>query len=383
MHRPPRKPLIRHVLLIAGIVSLAFCHLAAAANNCDRSALQQAAPKGTTITAASLATLPSPYQSSAPYCSVSGVIATSSNGQNNQVGFALGLPAAWNQNFLFIGNEAFGGSIQALASGEFAVEIGRGYATAATDTGHESQLKTATAIDGSFGLAGGQPNLAARDDYEWRAVHVTAVAAEALTEAYYDSAMFSFFDGCSTGGRQGLVEAQEFPTDFNGIVAGAPAIGDTMAGFNWNEESLLRSPKGYLTTAKVQFLDGAVLQACDDADGEADKLIQDPRQCNFDPSKLQCPYDHDAPDCLTTEQIAVVKNIYAGASKQWCPALPRLHAERSSWSRRLVAMDHRYGDASRRRRTMGSPSAVIHYCSNPMVVAGPIHEVSRLQLGGL
>jgi feruloyl esterase len=314
MHRAPRKPLIGQVLLIAGIVSMAFYRPAAAANTCEIAALQQSAPKGTTVTSANLSALPTPYQSLAPYCSVSGVIATSSNGQSNQVRFALGLPAAWNQNFLFIGNEAFGGSIQAVGSGEFAVEIGRGYATAATDTGHESQLKTATAIDGSFGLAAGQPNLAAQDDYDWRAVHVTAVATEALTEAYYDSAMFSFFDGCSTGGRQGLIEAQEFPTDFNGIVAGAPAIGDAIAGFNWNEESLLRSPKGYLTSAKVQFLDGEVLQACDGADGEADKLIQDPRQCNFDPSKLQCPYDRDASNCLTTEQIAVVKNIYKGAN---------------------------------------------------------------------
>ena len=117
-------------------------------------------------------------------------------------------------------------------------------ATAATDTGHESKIKGANAFDGSFALTNGQPNQAARDDFGWRAVHLTAVAAEALTEAYYGSPMFSFFDGCSTGGRQGLVEAQDFPTDFNGIVAGAPAIGDPTAGFNWNEASLRSNPEG-------------------------------------------------------------------------------------------------------------------------------------------
>jgi feruloyl esterase len=312
MLRPHRNPLIAGVLLAAGLVCSAYSRPALAGSSCDKVALQRSVPQGTTIAGASLVTLPPPYEASA-YCSINAVIATASNGRNNQVRFALGLPAAWNQNFLFIGNEGFGGAIEAVASGEFAVEISRGYATAATDAGHESQLKTASALDGSFGLAAGEPNVAARDDYASRAVHLTAVAAEALTEAYYDSAMFSFFDGCSTGGRQGLVEAQQFPTDFNGIVAGAPAIGDAIAGFNWNEESLLRSPKGYLTSAKLQFLDKEVLLACDGADGETDKLIQDPRQCNFDPSKLQCPYDRDSSDCLTTEQIAVVKDIYAGA----------------------------------------------------------------------
>jgi feruloyl esterase len=312
MLRPHRKIVIAQILLLAAFAAPILDRSADAAEACDSAALQQAAPPGTTITAATTATLPSSYQS-LTYCNVTGLIATSTGGQSNHVRFALGLPTGWNQNFLFIGNEGFGGSIQALASGDFAVEISRGYATAATDAGHESQLKAVGALDGSFGLINGQPNLAARDDFDARAVHVATIAAEALTEAYYDSAIFSFFDGCSTGGRQGLVEAQQFPTDFNGIVVGAPAIGNTAAGFSWNEESLLQSPKGYLTTAKLQLLDKAVLQTCDGADGEVDGLIQDPRQCHFDPAKLQCPYDHDSPGCLTTEQISVVKNIYAGA----------------------------------------------------------------------
>ena len=111
-----------------------------------------------------------------------------------------------------------------------------------------------------------------------------------------------------------MIEAQKFPTDFNGIVAGAPAIGNPIAGFNWNQESLLRSPKGYLTSAKINFLDQQIMAACDGIDGEKDGLIQDPRECNFDPSKLQCPYDRDGPACLTTEQIAVIENIHKGAS---------------------------------------------------------------------
>ena len=98
-------------------------------------------------------------------------------------------------------------------------------------------------------------------------------------------------------GRQGLIEAQQFPTDFNGIVAGAPAIGNPIAGFNWNQESLLRSPKGYLTAPRSTSWINESWMRVTGIDGEKDGLIQDPRECNFDPSKLQCPYDHDGP-CL-------------------------------------------------------------------------------------
>jgi len=313
MYRPRRNSLVRLIWLIAGAIIMASTS-ANATVTCDRASLQQAAPSGTTVTAATNETLPSPYQPMS-YCSVSGSIATSTDGQPNQVLFALGLPASsWNQNFLFIGNEGFGGSLQAVNSGEFASAISRGYATAATDTGHESQLKSLSAFDGSFGLTDGEPNVAARDDFGWRAVHVTAVAAEALTVAYYESPIFSFFDGCSTGGRQGLVEAEEFPTDFNGIVAGAPEIGNQIAAFNWNEASLLSSPKGYLSGGKLTLLSKEVRRACGGDDGvEGDELIQDPSKCRFDPSKLPpCPYDIEGSDCFTTEQIDVIKDIYAG-----------------------------------------------------------------------
>jgi len=303
--------------LLELLVSLSISLLAVpaavrAAVTCDKASLQQSAPLNTTITAATTEALPSPYQP-LTYCNVTGSISTSTAGQANQVLFVLGLPASWNQNFLFLGNKGFGGSIPALSSGEFADALSRGYAIAATDAGHESQLKTAAALDGSFGLTNSQqPNQAARADYAWRAVHLSTVAAEALTEAYYDSPMFSFFDGCSAGGRQGLVEAQQFPTDFNGIVAGDPAIGDTIAGFNWNERNLLQSPKSYLNSSKLQLLNKAMLQACDGTDGVFDGLIQDPRKCNFDPAKLECPYDRDGPNCFTKAQINSIRAIQAG-----------------------------------------------------------------------
>jgi feruloyl esterase len=312
MDFPRGRPLIALWLLISLIFSLMAVSAEARAANCDKASLQPLVPTGTTITGATIETLAPPYQPLA-WCSLTGSIATSSVGQSNQVLFAVGLPASWNQNFLFLGNEGFGGSIQALRSGEFADALSRGYAVTATDTGHESQ-KAVSALDGSFGLAGTQPNVVARVDFAWRAVHLSTVAGEALTEAFYDSPMFSFFDGCSTGGRQALVEAQQFPTDFNGIVAGDPAIGDPAAGFNWNERNLSQSPKSYLSTSKLKLLDNAVMQACDGADGVVDGLIQDPRKCNFNPSKLQCPYNRDSPNCLTNEQIAAVRAIYSGAA---------------------------------------------------------------------
>ena len=195
-----RKLLIGQILLIAAVAGPMLEH-SALAGSCDKAVLQRSAPSGTTVTSASPQSVPAPYQATT-YCAVSGEIETSGNGQNNQVRFALGMPAEWNQNFLFIGNEGFGGLIEAVKSGEFAVEISRGYATAATDEGHQSALKATGALDGSFGMTAGQPNVAARDDYAWRAVHVSAVAAEALTEAYYDSAMFAFLMAARRAGAR-------------------------------------------------------------------------------------------------------------------------------------------------------------------------------------
>jgi feruloyl esterase len=282
---------------------------------CSVAALQPVAAADTTIASAAIVPL-----GGGSYCDVKGAITTTTSGQTGTVIFELGLPTPWGGRFLFLGNGGFAGSLQAVDNGDFAFVLGLGFAAAVTDTGHESIYNGIGLglFDASFGLIGGMagmPNLAATEDFSYRAVHLSTVAGETLTNQYYGAAMFSYFYGCSTGGRQGMVEAQKFPDDYNGIVAGDPAIGNPIAGFNWNDLALLSDSTGnsYLPTAKIDLLDHAVLSACDSSDGVIDGLIEDPRLCKFDPESIKCK-GADAPTCLTAAQVATVKKIYAGAT---------------------------------------------------------------------
>jgi len=305
-----RIPFMRLLAVAIALASVLISRLAAATPTCDVLSIQAVAPVGTTISSAAMVTSVTP---SVTYCNVLGSIATSSGGQTNTVIFELGLPNTWSGDFLFIGNGGYAGSLQAVDQGNFITTVSLGFATAATDTGHESALGPFGVFDGSFGLTGGgEPALAAREDFSYRAVHLSTVASEAITTAYYRSTMFSYFDGCSTGGRQALVEAEKFPTDYNGIVAGDPGIGDPIAGFNWNDQALLKSPAGYLSPADIQLVDSAVLAECDSLDGVVDGLIQDPRKCNFDPKSLMCKGSNKT-NCLNNQQVKTLQAIYSGA----------------------------------------------------------------------
>jgi Tannase and feruloyl esterase len=300
---------------ILAAVSIGAQHpgIANAALSCDAATIQTAiagtAPANTTITSATPLTAP------VSFCDVQGTIGTMTGSQSNTVRFEVGLPAGFNGRFLFLGGGGYVGSLPPVTSAQFAASLGSGFATAATDTGHESPFAGTglESLDGSFGLTGtGDPNLAAREDYAYRGVHLSTLAGEAITQAYYDDLTSAYFYGCSTGGRQALVEAQEFPTDYNGIIAGDPAISNPIAGFNWNEEALLASSDSWLTPDDLTLIDNAVLEECDGVDGVLDGLIQDPRRCKFKPSSLLCS-GSDTSNCLTAAQVRALKAIYAGA----------------------------------------------------------------------
>jgi feruloyl esterase len=279
--------------------------------SCDAGTIQGLVPAGTTITSAATVT------KLTTYCDVKGSI-TTNNGQGNvYVLFELGLPVAWNGSFLFWGNGGFGGSVQQpFQAGTFDFLLTFGLAVAMTDTGHESSAGFYDFLDGSFGLSGGQPDLAAREDFEYRAVHQTTVDSQRIVQAYYAPPYpiyyASYFDGCSTGGRQALVEAQQFPHDFRAIVAGDPGIGDPIAGFNWNAQALLQTPSSYLSPSDIELVDQAVMKECDGIDGVVDGLIQDPRKCNFDPATLLCTTGQTS-NCLKPQQINTLKAIFSGA----------------------------------------------------------------------
>jgi feruloyl esterase len=207
----------------------------------------------------------------------------------------------WNGNFLAKGNGGWNGSITAntLAEG-----LRLGYATAMTDTGHEG---------GSAAFALGHPEKVV--DFGWRAVHETAQIGRVVTQAKYETQVRKmYWDGCSAGGRQGLKAIQMYPNDFDGVVAGAPAIAFTgrAAQAIWIGQQTHKAPENALPQAKFAVVHNAVLAECDALDGVKDGVLENPRKCNFDPAKIQCAASAgDGADCLTPGQVETVRKIYA------------------------------------------------------------------------
>ena len=234
------------------------------------------------------------------YCRIAAVLAPSAD---SHIEIELRLPTAgWNGKFEAVGNGGWAGSINTNA---MAAALREGYATASTDTGH----KSAETPGGSFAL--GHPERLV--DYGYRAVHEMTVTARALIAAFYGrAARLSYWNGCSNGGRQGLMEAQRYPEDFDGIVAGAPAAnwsGRALSSL-WVAQAVHKDDASYIPPAKYPLLHKAVLEACDALDGVRDGTLEDPVQCKFDPAVLRCP-GADGPACLTTPQVEAARKIYA------------------------------------------------------------------------
>jgi feruloyl esterase len=181
--------------------------------------------------------------------------------------------------------------------------IKRGYATAGTDTGHSG---------GDAVWALGHPEKVV--DFGYRAVHEMTLKAKAMIEAFYgDHPQHSYFASCSDGGREALMEAQRFPQDYDGILAGAPANFWThlLAGTMWVVQATTLDQASYIPAGKIPAIAAAVLAACDAQDGVTDGILNDPRQCHFDPATLLCK-GADSNSCLTAPQVAALKKIYAG-----------------------------------------------------------------------
>jgi feruloyl esterase len=207
---------------------------------------------------------------------------------------------AWNGKFVQFGNGGFAGSIP---TGAIKALVARGYASAATDDGHQTREGT------DAGWALGHPEKI--KDFGWRALKETTEVSKALIRAMKATAPGrAYFYGCSDGGREALMEAQRFPADFDVIVAGAPANAFThLLGFSaQNEQALLKSPDSYLDATSLSLLQAAALKTC--AQGEA--FIRDPLACRFDPAVLQCAPGEHPSTCLNPAQIAAARSLYAG-----------------------------------------------------------------------
>jgi len=242
---------------------------------------------------------PGPYKDLPAFCRVA---VESRPTEGSLIKFEVWLPfGGWNGKFLAVGNGGYSGEIWYPAMSE---PLSRGYATASTDTGHEGGVD-----DASFAL--GHPEKWI--DFAYRAAHEMTVTAKAIVHAYYSAdAKRAYWSGCSTGGRQGLMEAQRYPADFDGIIAGAPANYMTRLSAQsvWMAQALHEKPGSFIPATKLPALHAAVLKACDAGDGVADGVLEDPTRCSFDPQSLACA-GADAPTCLTADQVEAVRKIFS------------------------------------------------------------------------
>jgi feruloyl esterase len=243
------------------------------------------------------------------------VKATISPAPGSQIGVVYRLPVAvrWNGKLLGIGGGGWAGDV---TIGSATPGLWRGYATLQTDTGHLSP----NPLDLSWSLlASGQLNWEAVVDFGHRAIHsMTAIGKEVARAHYGRSHDFAYFQGCSTGGRQGFQEVQRYPDDYDGVISGAPVhnIGVFMSAI-WRTQVFHAEPGSNLLPAHIPLLATAVAAACDGRhrpDRLADGIISNPLRCRFDPSSLQCadPLNGSNPTCLSARQVETVRKMYAG-----------------------------------------------------------------------
>jgi hypothetical protein len=248
-----------------------------------------------------LAGSPEFYKKVPAFCRVTAV---SKPTADSNIKIEVWMPSSgWNGKFRGQGNGGFAGEIDYQALGLAVME---GYASAATDTGHAGDGTTATwALDHPEKIV----------DFGYRAIHEMTVIGKAATKAFYgDTPKYSYFASCSNGGRQALMEAQRFPQDYNGILAGAHANYWThlLTSALWDAQATTLNPDSYIPSSKIPAIAKAVLAACDANDGVKDGILNDPRKCHFDPSTIQCKgADSDA--CLTEPQVVALKKLYQGA----------------------------------------------------------------------
>ena len=245
------------------------------------------------------------------YCRVTGLLSP-------EIAFEVTLPAKWNSRFYMIGNGGHAGEAldDPMRVSQRDQALALGFAVAQTNTGHDARKEPGA----TFVMSNPQKAI----DYAYRAVHLTATTAKEITKDYYGRPVYkAYWNSCSNGGRQGLIEAQRFPEDFDGIVANAPWVDQTgfTVGAIWNQRALDEAP---VTAEKMALVADRVMEKCDAIDGLKDGLIDDPRKCAFDPSRdvPACRAGSDGPACLTPAQAAAIAKIYSGPVSNGKPYFP-------------------------------------------------------------
>jgi len=295
-----RNTRTRGVLIpLFGMAALLYCFATAApaeAIDCQAAALNALGVANMTINSATDVPAAAPKPE---YCDVKGSVATSGEGAGpNSAGFEAMLPANWNGKFIFNGVGGLAGNLTSSANlVDQALFLARGYATAITDTGHVS-------TDPAWEITSpGEPNMPKVVDYFFRAVHEVTLATKALVKDYYHTTTIahSYFDGCSNGGKMGLIEAMRFPSDYDGIIAGSPWL-DPVGTSLWSLKNMKALLDAYIPLPVFATVGAAITRQCDAADGVADGLVQNPAKCAFNPDAL-------VPETLTQKQADALKMI--------------------------------------------------------------------------
>jgi feruloyl esterase len=281
---------------IAALVCAEFAGVRAWAADCSAAALAALGVPNVTIASAAVVPAKDPNPE---YCDIKGSVKTSGEGAGpGSANFEIQLPAKWNRKFIFNGVGGLAGTLSSSANpADQPLFLARGYATAITDTGHIASEPTWEYT------APGKPDMTKIVDYFYRAVHDVTIASKDLVKRYYhaDTIERSYFDGCSNGGKMGLIEASRFPADYDGIISGAPWL-DPVGTSLWSLKNMKALVDAYIPQEKFQTVGAAILKQCDKADGVEDGLIQNPAKCAFNPDAL-------VPETLTQKQADALKMI--------------------------------------------------------------------------
>ncbi len=232
------------------------------------------------------------------FCEVTAVISPVAN---SRIGVVYRLPEGWNGKLLGLGGGGWAGNVRI----ESALEgLKRGYATLQTDGGHSG----ANVWDPSWAA-----NPEAATDFAWRAIHLMTVVGKDVAAHYYGRAQDkTYYEGCSTGGRQGLMEVQRFPDDYDAAITGAPVYSLLVQTTAMVRNELFSASGAGFTPDQLALVNKAVLASCDAKDGAADGVINNPRACGWDPVELQCKTGQSGASCLSPAQVAALRSAYRG-----------------------------------------------------------------------
>ena len=339
----------------------------AAAGTCETAAIQASAPADTVITSAT------PTAAPVPHCRIEGYITTTNPGPN-KVSFRLQLPDAnWQNRYYFIGMGGAAGYVPSDSQIPAGNPLVQGFAVAGTDTGHTGEI-----LDWSF-LA----NAAQARDHIDRGAHVTAVATQQITRAYYGvQSFYRYTSGCSGGGRMTTEAIERHPEDYDGVLLGAPGgrSSATMLAFINAAQQMAREPGSWVSPAKFAMLDAKVTAACDELDGAKDDIIQDHTKCQFDFDTLACA-DGDKPDCLTQPELKSIKSIVAGPrSPSGLIKVGFPISNMSVWAGFMGQVPPPWSDAATPQNMMQSSPGYIIGSSLAKVLFGADFDVMKMDL---